>query len=147
MRPSFLVCIQYDEIGPSSSVLPVDVRLAWFFVLALLVPVDIKLFNLGFGAFVSLFYFNFQFPSSYVFKIVLFFSRNIYYAVLICIDTMRPSFLVCIRYDEIGPSSSVLPVDVRLAWFFVLVLLVPVDIKLFNLGFGAFVSLFFFIFQ
>ena len=52
MRSGFLVCIRYDEIGPSSSVLPVDVRLAWFFVLALLVPVDIKLFNLGFGAFV-----------------------------------------------------------------------------------------------
>jgi hypothetical protein len=99
MRQGFLVCIPYDEIGPNSFVL--DMRFAWFFVLALLAPVDIKLFSIP--VLVRLFYFNFQFPSSYI--LVLFFPRNIY-TVLICIDTMRPGFLVCIRYDEIRPPTA-----------------------------------------
>ena len=25
---------------------------------------------------------------------------------LICVDTMRPSLLVCIRYDEVGPLTK-----------------------------------------
>jgi hypothetical protein len=45
--------------------------------------------------------------------------RNIY-TVLICIDTMRPSFLVCIRYNEIGsPAAFIksLPLDLEHSFY------------------------------
>lgn len=85
MRPGFLVCIRYDEIGPSSSVLPVDVRFAWLSFQSIS-----SFFQSRFWCVCLFVLFQFSISFLILFQDSPIFSHNIYSAVLICIDMMRP---------------------------------------------------------